>query len=99
MLNMFFNVHGSFAVESVPYPTAVPPAAFDAYNQGAVVVWSTIFWGHASGFGYWDRLFGMFATAFVNASELVFERLCEYGFEMCCEGICACEDQKWTQDR
>jgi hypothetical protein len=33
----------------------------------AQVTFSPIFWGHSSGFGYWDRLFGMFATAFVNA--------------------------------
>ena len=60
-------VHGSFNVDSVPYPSSVPTAIYDGINRGAVVIFSTIFWGDPSGYGYWDRLFGMFATAFINA--------------------------------
>ena len=61
-------VHGSFEVESVPFPGPVPPASLDPVNHGAIVIWSPIFWGHQpSGYGYWDRLFGMFATAFLDA--------------------------------
>lgn len=60
-------VHGSFKVESVPFPQPVPLASFDTVIRGAVVVFSPIFWGGPGGYGYWDRLFGMFATSFLDA--------------------------------